>query len=445
MRLFVECSNTRDSYWNILLLALAWAFTLAASTLLTTIGPLSAKQLGESHSFASLTIGIFLLGAAVSSLPSSLLFFHCGRYYGFTIGCLCQFLGSIFGCVGIGFQCREMLYFGCFCIGLGQGLGQFYRFAVMEITPTELRSQAVTYVLAGGILAAFLGPSVASVVGYLLGQHEVFLGSYLAIACFALCSQFVLSCVDFSSGALHVDGKAEEEEEEELVAVKRSKKSFDTFSSSTAPVLPVEHTNKQSVSVVEIVSSRGFLVACGMGVVAQVVMTMAMATVSLTMSSSASSTSFTTSSIAFVMQAHFLAMFAPGLGAGALLERWGPLPVARLGGVLYLLSLGILALPDTTVVPTTLSYGCYWLGMVVLGVGWHMIFAASTVLLARLLTQTIPADSSDRDSAAVKESVRTRLQVQAANDVALFSLSGLGSVCAGLVCAWLGQYVIVYY
>ena len=56
---------------DIFFLALCWAWTLTTSTLLTTVGPLSAKELGASDTFAPFTIGVFLLGAAVSSVPSS--------------------------------------------------------------------------------------------------------------------------------------------------------------------------------------------------------------------------------------------------------------------------------------------------------------------------------------------------------------------------------------
>jgi len=55
------------------------------------------------------------------------------------------------------------LFVGCFLVGLGQGLGQFYRFAAVEISSGDMKSQAVTYVLSGGVLAAVAGPSIAQV------------------------------------------------------------------------------------------------------------------------------------------------------------------------------------------------------------------------------------------------------------------------------------------
>ena len=43
----------------------------------------------------------------------------------------------------------------------GQGFGQFYRFAAMEVCPPARKPFAVTLVLSGGVLAAFAGPQLS--------------------------------------------------------------------------------------------------------------------------------------------------------------------------------------------------------------------------------------------------------------------------------------------
>ena len=56
------------------LLALCWASTLSSSTLVSSVGPLSAKSVGASASSASFTIAAFLFGAAlVSTVGASVL------------------------------------------------------------------------------------------------------------------------------------------------------------------------------------------------------------------------------------------------------------------------------------------------------------------------------------------------------------------------------------
>ena len=87
---------------------------------LQTIGPLSARYLGASDFLAPFTIGVFLIGAAVSSVPSGPLFRKYGRFGGFTCGCICQIVGSIFGLLGIAVNSIAFLYLGCFFAGLAQ-------------------------------------------------------------------------------------------------------------------------------------------------------------------------------------------------------------------------------------------------------------------------------------------------------------------------------------
>ena len=64
-------------------------------------GPLSAEEAGASASLAPFTIGIFLIGAAISSVPSAPLFRRYGRKGGFVVGCTFQIIGSVFGIVAM--------------------------------------------------------------------------------------------------------------------------------------------------------------------------------------------------------------------------------------------------------------------------------------------------------------------------------------------------------
>ena len=123
-------SIKEENKWNfsdLIKLALCWALTLTTSTLLTTIGPLAAQHIGASDIFAPFTIGVFLIGAAFSSVPSSLLFRKYGRFGGFTCGCIYQMIGSALGAFAMISDALVLLYISCFFVGLGQGLGQFYR------------------------------------------------------------------------------------------------------------------------------------------------------------------------------------------------------------------------------------------------------------------------------------------------------------------------------
>lgn len=206
-------SVSASPYRNIGLLSLAWALTLTTSTLLTTVGPLSASSIGGSSALSAFTIGIFLIGAASSSVPSGWLFRRYGRFGGFTVGCMCQVIGSILGTWSILQESMPILFCGCFCIGLGQGLGQFYRFSAVELSPPGLKDRAVTYVLTGGIIAAFLGPTCAAYSKNLFGtKYE---GSYAVIALIAVANEMVLMLVKFPPPVNTMTEKEAEKQEKE--------------------------------------------------------------------------------------------------------------------------------------------------------------------------------------------------------------------------------------
>lgn len=67
---------------NLFLLFLCFALVMTSSTLLISVVPLAAEDIGISRKFATLTIGIYLFGAAVSASLSGRLFSKYGRLLG---------------------------------------------------------------------------------------------------------------------------------------------------------------------------------------------------------------------------------------------------------------------------------------------------------------------------------------------------------------------------
>lgn len=257
----LEDAKPQGTIWmqrDILLLALCWAITLTTSTLLTTIGPLAAQSLGASDSLAPFSIGIFLLGAAVSSYPSGTLFRKVGRFLGFSVGCLYQVLGSVFGCIGI--QCDSLfsMMVGCFFVGLGQGLGQFYRFSAVEISPDHLKSEAVTLVLTGGVLAAFAGPTSANYSKDAFGED--YLGSFFIMGILGTMNFIVVSMVNFK------DTYALEKEDDP------------SRSSNASSAISGISTGKANARrpVIEVMQQPLFILSCTIATVAHTVMVMLM-------------------------------------------------------------------------------------------------------------------------------------------------------------------------
>lgn len=379
--------------WNIIFLAFAWALTLATSTLLTTVGPLSAKELGASSTMCTMTVGIFLIGAAISSVPSGYLFRKYGRYKVFTMGCTSQIIGSFLCFLAMYTSTKFLIYIGCFLVGLAQGLGQFYRFSAVEITPDNMKTRAVTYVLSGGIIAAFLGPSSATLTKNLFSAE--YAGSYFISIIFGLINQFVLFMVNFpSTKSLSAQDELD-----------------DNKSDSPKVISSLEKPRRTTF---QIVSQPLFILSCTIATLAHTIMVIIMSNVTLIMEDE----DFSFFYCSLVLELHFFAMFSPGFLTGKLIEKMGSFLVALLGGVLFAVSSFFLLYDDNL-------YN-YLIGMLLVGVAWNFSFSAGTVMLTSCYE---PQEATD---------------VQAVNDFVLFSIAGLLSVISGYIYESLGWDNLIY-
>lgn len=88
MRVEAEVGKPRDSVFhymyrtNLFLLFLCFALVMTSSTLLISVVPFAAEEIDISGEFATLTIGMYLFGAAVSASLSGMLFSKYGRFIG---------------------------------------------------------------------------------------------------------------------------------------------------------------------------------------------------------------------------------------------------------------------------------------------------------------------------------------------------------------------------
>lgn len=100
-------------------------------------------------------------------------------------------------------------------------------------------------------------------------------------------------------------------------------------------------------------------------------------------------------------------MFLPSLFSGFLLERLGVVRV-MLGGVAALFACVVIATVGRELMD-------YWAALVLLGVGWNLLFVGGTVLLTR---SHLPAE---------------RFKAQAANEFIIFAVQAFTSLSAGVM------------
>lgn len=286
-----------------------------------------------------------------------------------------------------------LLVTGTFIAGYYSANGQLYRFAAAELTVAEQRDKAVSWVLAGGILGAVVGPNLAAWTRDLFST--AFLGAYLTLSIAAFVGILVMQCIHFP----------EEFKTQHSLSDGRSLQSI----------------LKQPVFMVAVIGA-----ALGYGV-----MNLLMAATPLAMQICGLPFSDT----ALVLEWHVIGMFAPGFFTGALIQRFGTLKIMGVGVALNFLCI-VIALSGV-------DLHQFLIALFLLGVGWNFLFTGSTSLA---MTAYKP-NERDKAQAAINFFVFSTMAFTSFGSGALITSQGwsilnLGSlipvVITALALLWLG-------
>ena len=315
---------------QVLLLATAQALFQTASALVMTIGALAGAQVARDPQLATAPIAAMFLGTVVATIPASRWMAHAGRRAGFMFGATLGGLGGIIGAWGIYSSSLLVLSLGTFLIGAYGGFAQFYRFAASEVADEGFRPRAISFVLAGGVVAAVLGPGLALLGGPLL--EPAYVGSFLLLAAAAWLSVGLLV-------GLHIPLQRAEPGQSE-----------------PRPLFAIMRQPAYAVAL--------FTAASGSGV-----MILAMTATPLAMAHHDHGLSAST----MVIQAHVMGMFLPSFFTGSLIARFGTIRV-MLAGATLLAGHVLLSLSGTGLVSFASA-------LVLLGVGWNFLYIGGTTLL----------------------------------------------------------------
>ena len=379
---------------NLLLLALCWACTLSASTLLTSVGPFAAEEAGASTALAPLAIACFLFGSALTSIPSAWVFKKCGRRGGFLVGCALMVVSGATGAVGLELETLELVYASTFLAGLAQGFGQFYRFAAMEVCSPARKPFAVTLVLSGGVLAAFAGPQLAIRTRHLLSDSfsSEYTGSFIMVGVIGIVNAVVTALVRYAPPG---------------AGSTRATPLLRTRDEELAQELPPE------VPLHRLMLQPRCMVAVAVATVAHTSMVMLMSPLTVAMKARGIADEMTT----LALELHFFAMFAPGFLTGKVIAKVGPIVTSLIGVVLFGGAAAALATGE--------AFVNFVVGMALCGVSWNLCFSSGTLMLSSCYTAT---DAP---------------RVQGANDFIIFFVAGSGSFASGYVYSYWGWTTLI--
>ncbi|WP_119458322.1 MFS transporter [Rhodospirillaceae bacterium SYSU D60014] len=316
---------------NVLILAACQALAMTGSSLIMTVSALVGQMLAAEKSLATLPLGLQFTATMLTTIPASLLMKQIGRRAGFTVG-------ALIGAIGAGI-CTMAVFqnsFAGFCVGnalvgVAMGFALFYRFAAADAADERFRSRAISFVMAGGVVAAVSGPELAKWSRDLF-EPVIFAGCFLVIAVLWLVAALLLQIVDI-------------------------------------PRLTAEERRQSGRPLGEIARQPVFLVAALGGMVGYGMMSLVMTATPLAMVACAHSFR----DAAFVIQWHVLGMFAPSFFTGHLIARFGVMNI-MLTGVALLAGCVMVNLSGTDVLQ-------FWVALVLLGLGWNFLYIGSTTLL----------------------------------------------------------------
>jgi len=321
---------------NIFILSLGQALSTTSVVIVATISPLIAKVIAPNQSLATLPIFIQFLTITLVTVPASYLMKKLHWKFGFIIGSLTGLTGIILSSWGLIMQNFLLFCIGAVGFGVMISFSRYFRFAAADFSTAKNSSRAISLVLAGGVMAAVLGPELAKWSRPLF--TNLYLGSYIVVGCLIL--MLLINLFFLNNKATNLE-----------------------INDYKLSVEPKEVSSSQKITLgVAIVS----------GMVSYGVMIFLMSATPLAMETSHHSFSST----AFVIQWHVLGMFAPSFFTGNLINRFGLIKIMLIGVVLLLLSV-IFNLLGSQVVH-------YWSGLFVLGVGWNFVFIGATTMIAQL-------------------------------------------------------------
>jgi MFS family permease len=336
---------------NVALLSACQALLLTNNSILIATNALAGFMLASDKALATLPVTAYIVGAALTTMPASLLMRRLGRRAGFMLGAVFGIVGALICAYAAFAHSFWMLCAGSLVLGIYNATAQYYRFAAADSASADFKSKAISLVLAGGIFGGILGPETSKITKDLIAQ-AAFMGSFLSLSVFCALAIGLLSLIDI-------------------------------------PPLTAAEQKAAGRPLAVIARQPAYLVAVLSAVVGYGVMSLLMTATPLAMSAC----EHPFSDAAFVIQWHVIAMFAPSFFTGALIKRFGVLNVMLAGVVLNLGCVGF-ALAGVEVVH-------FWAALVLLGIGWNFMFIGGTALLTECHTPSERAKAQGANDMAI--------------------------------------------
>lgn len=320
---------------NVFLLMAAQAIMGSAGPLSFSVGALAGYQLLDvDKALATAPLTGYNIGVALGAIVAAVASRYMGRKAGFIFGAfLCSAGGGI---AAVALLRSEFWLFatGLMLIGISSGFTQKIRFAAADVAPSFYKAKAISWILAGGVVSAIIGPQLA-IFGKDLLEPVTFAGAFVALIPLGLVSAVIFSFLKLPE--VHSSVAASE---------------------SPRPLMAIVGTHRFVTGMI-----------CGIGSYALMTFMMVGAPLAMVVGCG-----FSTELASLGIQWHVLAMFAPSFFTGMLVARFSAEKVVA-AGLAVLMACAVVA-------HMGIELWNFWAALILLGVGWNFSFIGATAIVS---------------------------------------------------------------
>lgn len=348
---------------NVIVLVMAQAFLGAQLPMMFIIGGLAGQSLTNNICWATLPISFIVFGAMTTAPWLSQFMQNYGRRMGFILGAIAGIIGAIICAIGMYKGIFGILLIGSYLTGIFQSSLGFYRFAATDTASESFKAKAISYTMAGGLLSAIIGPQLVKVTSDL--YTTPFLGVYVTVVFINIFGAFLFLFLDIPVPKKIVT---------------------DAIPSRTR---------------LQILKTPQILISIIIAMVCYALMTLVMTSTPLAVVGCG----YTQNNAADIVSAHVVAMFLPSFFTGHLINRFGVTKIISIGLVLLTVA-GLVNLSGV-------SLENFFIGLILIGVGWNFGFIGATTMLAS------------------SHSPSERGKVQGLNDLFVYGFVTIASIASG--------------
>ena len=315
-----------------MVLVIAQALLGAQMPMIFVLGGLAGQSLASNPCWGTLPISLIVFGSMTTAPWMSQVMQKWGRRVGFYCGITGGAVGAAIAAYALSVASFPLFLLGSYFTGIYMSAHGFYRFAAVDTASEGFRPKAMSYVMAGGLVSAIIGPQLATASDLWLAVP--IMGTYLTVVAINLTGFVLFLFLDIPTPEKPRIGALAGRTRLEMLKTPR--------------ILVAVIAAMVSYSLMNLVMTSTPLAVVGCG--------------------------FDKVTAGHVVSAHVLAMYIPSFFTGHVIARFGIEKVVAIG-LTILAAAGLVGLAGVDILN-------FYVALMLLGIGWNFGFIGASTMLS---------------------------------------------------------------